>query len=465
MKDLAGRLVLVLGIGESGLAMARWCARAGAHLRVADSRATPPMRAALADAVPGAEIVCGPFDARLLDGVELLALSPGIDAREPVVVAARERGIAVAGEMALFAAALDALDARRTTRIVAITGTNGKSTTTALTAVVLGACGIDAVAAGNISPAALAVLCDRLDEGCALPACWVLELSSFQLESAGTFAADAATVLNISDDHLDRHGSVDDYAAVKARIFAGDGVQVLNRDDARVAAMAREGRSHVTFGADAPQPGEFGLIERDGETWIAQGATPLVPLSALSIAGRHNALNAMAALALGAAAGGDMPRMIAALKRFRGLPHRVEPIARRADGVVFYDDSKGTNVGSTVAALAGLGRPVVLIAGGDGKGQDFAPLADAVAEHARATVLIGRDAPVIASALEMRRCASTRATDLSDAVQRADALARRGDAVLLSPACASFDMFRNYVHRAEVFAAAVRALPGVEMLR
>ncbi|AUN95636.1 UDP-N-acetylmuramoyl-L-alanine--D-glutamate ligase [Pseudazoarcus pumilus] len=465
MTDVGARFVLILGIGESGLAMARWCARTGARLRVADTRASPPMRAALAAAVPEAEIVCGEFDLQLLDGIDLVALSPGIDPADPVLSEARARGLAVLGEMALFADALDALQVRPATSIIAVTGTNGKSTTTALSAALLAGCGIDAVAAGNISPAALAVLCDRLDEGRPLPTCWVLEVSSFQLESAGAFRADAATVLNVSDDHLDRHGNLDAYAALKARIFAGDCVQVLNRDDPRVAAMALLGRRQVRFGAGVPDEGGFGLIERDGEEWIALGDSALVPLSALAIAGRHNALNAMAALALGALAGAPMPRMIEALKAFRGLPHRVEPIACRADGVVFYDDSKGTNVGSTVAALAGLGRPVVLIAGGDGKGQDFAPLAEAVAAHARAAVLIGRDAPAIASALSLHRFESVRAPDLATAVERANVLARRGDAVLLSPACASFDMFRNYVHRAEVFAAAVRALPGVEALR
>ncbi len=465
MTDVADRLVLILGIGESGLAMARWCARSGVRLRVADTRPSPPMRSALAAAVPEAEIVCGAFEFRLLDGVDRVALSPGIDPAEPLVVEARMRGLEVVGEMALFAEALDALDARANTSIVAITGTNGKSTTTALTAALLVGCGLDAVAAGNISPAALAVLCDRLDDRRALPECWVLELSSFQLESAGAFAADAATVLNVSDDHLDRHGSLDAYAALKARVFDGGGVQVLNCDDPLVAAMARPTSRQVGFGAGAPAEGKFGLIERDGDEWIALGDSALVPSSALTIAGRHNALNAMAALALASAVGGAMPRMIEALKAFRGLPHRVEPIACRADGVVFYDDSKGTNVGSTIAALAGLGRPVVLIAGGDGKGQDFAPLAEAVSAHARAAVLIGRDAPAIASALLQLHYESLRAPDLAVAVERANALAKRGDAVLLSPACASFDMFRNYVHRAEVFAAAVRALPGVEALR
>lgn len=461
MKTLRDALVLVLGIGESGLAMARWCAHAGAQLRVADSRAEPPMRAALKNAVD-AEVHVGGFPLELLEDVDLLALSPGIDLREPIVVAARERGIEIVGEMALFADALDALGERSATRIVAITGTNGKTTTTALAAHLLQGAGLDAVVAGNISPAALAVLTDRIEARQALPQCWVLELSSFQLETAGALAPDAAVVLNVTDDHLDRHGSMADYAAIKARVYEGRGVQIINRGDAWVAAMERAGRRVIGFGAAKPRIGDFGITGEGEEAWLAHGSTRLLPLAELPIAGRHNALNALAALALGSAIGASMASMLAALRSFRGLPHRVEPVARRADGVVFYDDSKGTNVGSTVAALEGLGRPVVLIAGGDGKGQDFRPLAEVVARHARAVVLIGRDAPRIEAALDEVGAGSERAQTLEAAVGRANALAQAGDAVLLSPACASLDMFRNYVHRAEVFVAAVRALPEVK---
>ena len=463
MRQLSGSLVLVLGIGESGLAMARWCAHAGARLCVADSREVAPMLDALRKAVPQAEVHTGGFAPSLLDGVDVLALSPGIDPTEPLVLAARGRGIPVVGEMTLFAEALDGLGARDACRIVAITGTNGKTTTTALTAHLLRGVGIDAVAAGNISPAALAVLLDRIETGAALPACWVLELSSFQLETTEGLNADAAVVLNVTDDHLDRHGSIEAYAAIKARIYDGAGVQVVNRDDARCAAMQREGRTVVGFGSEPPVAGDFGLSERADGVWLSCGEQALLPLSAMPIAGRHNAMNAMAALALGQAAGAEMAPMIGALQSFRGLPHRVEPVARRRDGVVFYDDSKGTNVGSTVAALEGLGCPVVLIAGGDGKGQDFGPLAEVVARHARAVVLIGRDAPRIEAALQAVGAGCERADSLQSAVLRADALARPGDAVLLSPACASLDMFRNYVHRAEVFVAAVRSLPEVEV--
>lgn len=462
MSALAGKLVLILGLGESGLAMARWCARQGACLRVADTRTEPPGAARLHDFAPHAALHTGEFSDALLDGVDLVAVSPGLDPRGGVVAEARRRGLRVVGEISLFAAALDELGVRKTTRILAITGTNGKTTTTALAAHLARSAGLDAVAAGNISPAPLEVLADRLAAGRSLPACWVLELSSFQLEAADGFAADAATVLNISDDHLDRYADLDEYAATKARIFTGSGVQVLNRQDARVAAMVRADCTVRTFGIDEPcAETDLGLSARAGERWLAEGGTALLPLAELPIAGIHNAANALAALALCRAIGLPQAPLVAGLKTFRGLPHRVELVAERADGVLFYDDSKGTNVGATLAALAGLDRPVVLIAGGDGKGQDFTPLREAVPRYARAVLLIGRDAGRIAAALEGCGKPVERFATLDEAVVRANQLAQPGDAVLLSPACSSLDMFRNYAHRAEVFVAAARALPQV----
>ncbi len=462
MNTLANVSVLVLGLGESGLAMARWCARSGARVCVADTRADPPGREQLVLQAAGAELVLGPFAEALLDGVELVAISPGIDHGIALVAAARARGLRVVGEMTLFGEALVTLGARAQTRVIAITGTNGKTTTTALTAAMCRASGLDAVAAGNISPAALSVLADRLDAGQVLPQCWVLELSSFQLETLSALEMDAATVLNVSDDHLDRHGDMASYAAVKSRIFTGDGVQVLNRDDALVMAMAGKGRDVRTFGTNSPAArGAYGLIEKDGETWLACGDEALIATSALQLVGRHNHSNALAALALCEAIGCKRPALLHALQHFRGLAHRVEPVGMRGDDVTYYDDSKGTNVGATLAAIEGLGRPVVLIAGGDGKGQDFTPLADAVAAHARAVVLIGRDAARIEAALASAGVPLVHAADMDAAVQAASQLAEAGDGVLLSPACASLDMFRNYAHRAEVFIAAVRALPGV----
>ncbi|HEX8989475.1 MAG TPA: UDP-N-acetylmuramoyl-L-alanine--D-glutamate ligase [Rhodocyclaceae bacterium] len=465
MMELAGKHVLVLGLGESGLAMAKWCARRGARVRVADTRAEPPAKAELVRGTPQAEFVPGEFDKKLLEGIDLVALSPGLSAGMLVLIHARAQGIPVVGEIELFAWALRELDQRgagpQRARVLAITGTNGKTTTTSLTGHLCRAAGLVAGVAGNISPAALTALMACLDAG-KLPQVWVLELSSFQLETLESLDADAAAVLNVTDDHLDRYIDLDEYAAAKARIFltSGEtpGVQVLNRQDLRVRRMALPGRPLVTFGLDAPDDArDFGLRDNRGEPWIVRGDSFLLPVSELPIAGLHNAANAMAALALCAAIDLAPVSLLPSLRQFPGLPHRVEKIAEFG-GVSWYDDSKGTNVGATEAALQGLGRKVVVILGGDGKGQDFSPLKQAVARHARAAILIGRDGPRIGEAIAGCGVPVFAAGSLDQAVERAAELAQPGDAVLLSPACASFDMFRNYEHRAQVFAEAVRRL-------
>ena len=460
---LQGKHVLVLGLGESGLASALWCARQGARVRVADTRAAPPYLDELKRRVGNAEFCAGEFDKALLEGINLLVLSPGLSGGLMVVIHARAAGIPVVGEIELFAQALRRLGS---VPVLAITGTNGKTTTTALTGHLLRATGKTVGVAGNISPAALTALMDAQDAN-VLPQIWVLELSSFQLETTQTLYPAAATVLNISDDHLDRYIDLDEYASVKARIFQSaegvPGVQVLNRADARVRRMALADRHIITFGLDAPVASEdFGLRMNRDEAWIVQGERFLLPVSGLPLAGLHNAANVMAALALCVSLGFDANALLPALRSFRGLPHRVEKVAE-LDGVTWYDDSKGTNVGATVAALnglGGLGRKIVVILGGDGKGQDFSPLGKAVTRHARAAVLIGRDGPLIEKAIGGGVSMET-ATDMNDAVRRARALAHSGDAVLLSPACASFDMFRNYEHRAQAFVAAVHALEHV----
>ncbi|MBI5793100.1 MAG: UDP-N-acetylmuramoyl-L-alanine--D-glutamate ligase [Rhodocyclales bacterium] len=464
---LAGRHVLILGLGESGLACARWCARAGARVRVADTRTAPPYLDELKRRVASADFRPGEFDKDLLEGVDLLVLSPGLSGGLMVVIHARADGIPVLGEIELFAHALRDMNASRShvPPVLAITGTNGKTTTTALTGHLLRATGRTVGVAGNISPAALTALMDAQDAQ-ALPEAWVLELSSFQLETTETLNPVAATVLNISDDHLDRYIDIEEYASVKARVFqSGAGapcIQVLNRNDPRVCRMVLPDRQIVSFGLDAPAAAEdFGLRVQGGETWLVQGANFLLPVSELPLAGLHNAANAMAALALCASLGVGATDLLPALRSFRGLPHRVEKVAE-LDGVTWYDDSKGTNVGATVAALVGLGggigRKSVVILGGDGKQQDFSPLRDVVASHARAVILIGRDGPLIGKAIAGAGVAVEAAADMDVAVRRAAALAQAGDAVLLSPACASFDMYRNYEHRAQVFVAAVRAL-------
>jgi UDP-N-acetylmuramoylalanine--D-glutamate ligase len=457
--DLSGRKVLVLGLGETGLAMARFLARRGADLRVADTREAPPALDALCRAMPSAEVALGRFEERLLDGVDMVAISPGLALADPLPRAAAARGLEIVGDIELFARALPA-----GARVIAVTGTNGKTTVTALTGAMLRAGGLDCEVAGNISPAALDALMAREDER-STPDAWVLELSSFQLETTASLRPIAATVLNLTEDHLDRYADMAAYAAAKARIFAGEGLQVLNREDAWSRGMARAGRRVATFGLDVPPGAEdLGLVKVRGDWWLARGTTPLIAVTEMRLEGLHNAANALAAMALAREAGVPGAAMLDTLRTFRGLPHRVERIANRR-GIAFYDDSKGTNVGSTVAALsgfakqqAGSGARVVLIAGGDGKQQDFAPLAPAITAAARAVVLIGRDAPQIERAVAATGVPVVPARSMEEAVEHAAALARPGDAVLLSPACASFDMFRNYRHRGESFRAAVERL-------
>jgi UDP-N-acetylmuramoylalanine--D-glutamate ligase len=487
-------LALILGLGESGLAMARWLAREGAALRVADTREQAPLRAALHAELPDARFVAGAFDEALLEGVDLVAISPGLSpthsAAAGIVAAARRRGLEVVGEIELFARALARLRQERgyAPRVVGVTGTNGKTTTTRLAGLLIERSGRTVAVAGNISPPALDALRERLAAD-ALPEVWVLELSSFQLATTTSLGCDAAAVLNITQDHLDWHGTLEAYAAAKSRIFAPHTVQILNRDDPLALAMARGSAPAITFGAGAPaQPDQYGLVRDGGLVWLAyaedlsqgrrrrkaQADAPaaasevfvhkLMPADALRIRGRHNALNALAALALARAVGCGLAPLLHALREYRGEPHRVELIAS-VGGVDYYDDSKGTNVGATVAALEGLGAEkadsggrLVVILGGDGKGQDFTPLVAPLAAHARAVVLIGRDGPRIGALLRGAAYPVESCATLEEAVRACSAHARPGDAVLLSPACASLDMFRNYAHRADAFRAAVSDL-------
>jgi UDP-N-acetylmuramoylalanine--D-glutamate ligase len=451
------RKVLVLGLGDTGLSMARWLARHGARVSVADTRAKPPHAPTLAAEHPDIACAAGAWRSDLFTEADTIAISPGIDRREAYVAEALARGVPVVGDIEIFARALKDLTGEQRAakpKVIAITGSNGKSTVTAMTGEIAGAAGRRTVVAGNIGLPVLDAL-EEIEAGAAMPDVFVLELSSFQLESTASLEPDAATVLNVTEDHLDRYDGMAGYAAAKARVFEGEGVQILNRQDRWSRGMARPRRSVVTFGLDSPRrTHEWGVT---ADSLLAHGAELLMPVAALPVAGLHNAANALAALALGDAIGLPAAPMLEGLRRFRGLPHRLERITD-IRGVAFYDDSKGTNVGATVAALNGMTSPVVLIAGGDGKGQDFSPLEAAVAAHARAVVLIGRDAPAIQRVLEGTRVPLLRATSMEEAVDVAYRAAAAGDAVLLSPACASYDMFRSYVHRGEVFAEAVRAL-------
>ena len=440
----------MLGLGDTGLSMTRWLLRQGAVVSVADTRTAPPHAPLLAREMPAVRLRAGDFHPDDFRQADMLAISPGVDTRAGEVAAAIKRGTPVAGDVELFARALR--EREDAAEVIAITGTNGKSTVTALCSAMCVAAQRDTVMAGNIGLPVLDVL-TQIEDGRAMPDVFVLELSSFQLETIMSLAPVAATMLNLSEDHLDRYDSFADYGAAKARIFDNGGVQVLNRDDALSLAMASEGRAAATFGRSVPRSaGEWGLRHDE----LTHGDTALMPLADLPLAGLHNAMNALAASALCDAAGAPKAAIVQALRCFKGLPHRVEKI-NEINKIEFYDDSKGTNVGATVAALTGMQQPVVLIAGGDGKGQDFSPLA-AVAARARAVVLIGRDANLISRVLEPTGVNLLRAGDMSEAVEVAYNAARPGDAVLLSPACASYDMFRSYVHRAEVFVAAVSQL-------
>ena len=455
--NLSGKKILVLGLGDTGLSCARWLAARGAQVSVADSRAAPPHAQRLAKLLPQVPLVTGPFDDARLQATDMLVVSPGVPLADPAVARAIAAGVEAVGDVELFARAIHALNTQREhpMRVVAITGSNGKSTVTAMCGDMCRMAGLTTCVAGNIGLPVLDALLDIELGFATVPQVWVLELSSFQLETTSSLNADAATVLNLSEDHMDRYQDMAAYAAAKARIFSGDGVQVVNRDDARSLAMALPGRRVVSFGLDrCPQDENFGLCEDE----LCLGGDMLMPLSALPVAGLHNAANALAALAMTRALGLPMEVLLRGLVHFKGLPHRVEKVAE-IEGVTWYDDSKGTNVGATEAALYGMGNTrAVVILGGDGKGQDFSPLKAAVEANARAVLLIGRDAPLIASALSGSGVDIYRADSLPDAVEQAQRLAHPGDAVLLSPACASFDMFRNYIHRAEVFVGAVNKL-------
>jgi UDP-N-acetylmuramoylalanine--D-glutamate ligase len=486
-----GKHALVLGLGESGLAMAQWLARCGASVRVADTREAPQRLGALRAALPEASFIGGPLDATLLENIDFVAVSPGLAPNKEladIVPAAAERNIPLWGEIELFAQALAQLKEERgyAPKVVAITGTNGKTTVTSLTGLLCQRAGLSTRVAGNISPAALDVLREVL-EADTLPQAWILELSSFQLHTTFSLQADAATVLNVTQDHLDWHGDMAAYAKDKARIFGKDTVRVLNRDDKAVMQMASPTAHNITFSTGEPQEADcFGILNERGVLWLAVGVAGeesekkrkknevaevvpctvkrLMPADALRIRGLHNAANALAALALCRAIGLPFAPLLHGLRDYQGEPHRVELVAS-IDGVDFYDDSKGTNVGATVAALNGLGKAfggesqkIVLIAGGDGKGQDFEPLAEPCARFVRAIALIGRDAPKLRAAIEPSGVEMSDCPTLPDAVLRAAALAQKGDAVLLSPACASLDMFTNYGHRAQVFVDAVREL-------
>ena len=449
--------ILVLGAGDTGVSVVRWAERVGARVRVADTRDDPPGLAQLGAKHPQCDVVTGPFTHALFGDAELIVASPGVavagPACDPAIARAIAQGKKFVGDVELFAWQQNELAEKgKRPKMIGITGSNGKSTVTAMAGAMCRAAGLKTVVAGNIGVPVIDAMLDAQDNG--QPDAYVVELSSFQLETTSSLHLDSATMLNLSQDHLDRYASMADYAAAKRRIFNNAGHQVLNRDDPASLAMRNAKLPVATFGIDSVRDaGEFGVTEG----WLAEGQQRLLPLSAMPVTGLHNAANALAAFALCRALGCDAERLATGLTQFKGLPHRVEDVGT-INGVTFYDDSKGTNVGSTVAALNGMTIPVVLIAGGMGKEQDFSPLAEPVRTRAKAVVLIGKDARLIESAITSARVTTLHADAMSDAVRKAYSHATPGDAVLLSPACSSFDMFRNYNHRGDVFAECVRDL-------
>lgn len=489
--------VLIVGLGETGIAAARWCARNGALLRIADTRAKPAGLEALATELDVTRVEwhlgCDVFAESLLDDVQQLVLSPGLaPGMSPVrelLEAAKVRDVEITGEIELFARALKTLQAEReyAPKVLGITGTNGKTTVTALTRRMLEASGLRARAAGNISPAALHALMEALDQQ-DLPDVWVLELSSFQLETTRSLQMTAATVLNVTQDHLDWHITMQAYCEAKARIFAMASQWILNRDDATVMSLVEsQSAMHArSFGRDTPMlTGDVGIEVSHDVMWLCSSEATefeddlpapvrrkknapaperqagrmlrLMPVDALGIKGLHNALNCQAALLLGRACGANWAPMLRAASEYEGEPHRMA-FVRSIRGVDFFNDSKGTNVGATAAGIEGLGRRIVLIAGGVGKGQDFEPLVPVIKRHVSAVILIGQDAPLLSQVLAPSEVPCVLARDMQHAVAQAFEYAQEGDAIVLSPACASFDMFNNYPHRGQVFVGTVMDL-------
>jgi len=434
--------VLVVGLGSTGLSVARFLSNRGIQLAVADTRANPPGLAELRECLPDVAVFLGGFDAAAFARATHLVVSPGVALETPAVRQAIRLGLPVFGDLDLFACMAQA-------PVIGITGANGKSTVTTLLGLMAEASQRKAKVGGNLGTPML----DLLDAEAEL---YVLELSSFQLERSSLLEAEAATVLNISPDHLDRYPDIQAYADAKRRIFKGQGLMVLNADDAMVEAMAEEGRRCVRFSLQETADAEYRLSRVDGQEWLVCGGEPLMPVAEIRLKGRHNVANALAAVALGDAAGLSRPAMAQALREFPGLDHRMQWVAD-VDGVSYINDSKATNVGACVAALEGLSDPVVLIAGGDGKGADFSILAEVVVGKVRAAVLMGRDAPLLEQTLAPV-VATARVDTMKQAVAAARKLAQKGDIVLLAPACASLDQYKDYRERGRMFADAVRSL-------
>jgi len=453
-NGLASVPTLVVGLGQSGLSCARFLAQQGVPFAVTDSRDQPPGLAALRAELSSVETGLGGFDEKLFARAQRLIVSPGISLREPLIADAQRRGVEVIGDVEVFAQIAQA-------PIVAITGSNGKSTVTSLLGDMAKTAGRDVRTGGNIGTPALELLKENE------PDFYLLELSSFQLDSTQALHAAATVVLNICADHLDRYDDLAHYTASKQRIYsdaglAAQGVAVFNRDDSRVVAMlaGNAQRQKISFGLGVPDEDQFGRISLNNELWLARGTEALLPIAQIRMAGEQAQANALAALALGEVMGLPVADMLTALKTFPGLPHRTQFVAE-ADGIRWINDSKGTNVGATLSAVQGLAGPLVLIAGGQGKGADFSPLVDAIKGKVHTVILLGEDASLMEKVLT-KVVPVMRVSSMEEAVAQAQSFAQPGDTVLLSPACASFDMFAGFAARGEAFKAAVCALSAIK---
>lgn len=442
MAETNNKTAIVIGLGKTGLSVVPHLLLHGYRVEVMDNRQQPPQLATLQAAFPEVPVHVGEFDSKRLSGAALLVVSPGVALAQPAIAEARNAGIETIGDIELFARAARA-------PVIAVTGANGKSTVSVLVAEMCREAGLDTRLGGNIGVPALELLQEQE------PDVYVLELSSFQLETTHSLNARAAVVLNVSEDHMDRYHGIDEYAAVKARIFNGSGVVVLNADDPIVSKMNFTNRETIYFGLQAPESDrDFGIEESEGKSWLVHGSERLFGADEIKVPGKHNIANVLAALALVSVMGVTIEATRRAVANFTGLPHRCQLIDE-SNGVRWINDSKATNVGATNAALVGMDAPVIWIAGGEGKDADFGPLKNAAKGRVREAILIGRDAGLIEAALGAVAPVH-RARNLAHAVQLAGEMASKGDVVLLSPACASFDMFDNFMHRGDVFAQLVR---------
>jgi UDP-N-acetylmuramoylalanine--D-glutamate ligase len=458
--DQAAGATVIVGLGKTGLSCARYLTQRGETFVVVDSRSNPPGLKQLLSVAPNVQCYLGGFEPLVFDQAQRLIVSPGVSVKESVIANARAHGAEVLGDIALFAAHADA-------PIIAITGSNGKSTVTTLLGAMAEHAELKVKVGGNLGEPALNLLPGKTESELSLDKTdyYILELSSFQLETTDNLKAYAAVVLNISADHMDRYVNVQEYVDAKKNIYLDCQNKVINRDDELVAGMTSSNKTEVSenvvsFGMGMPPTTkDFGIESRGDKAWLVKGSQLLMRVDEIGLPGRHNQANALAALALGEVTGIDVDDMLHVLRHFSGLPHRMQLVAKIRE-IDWYNDSKGTNVGATVSALAGMPGNKILIAGGDGKGADFNPLREAViANNVRVVILIGKDAECIESVLS-GVVQIERAENMTAAVVLADKLAKAKDKVILSPACASFDMFSDYQHRGEVFMESVRSLPS-----